>query len=182
MHTLLPSVPLTLQQATTNLCLCWRLLDTHRQVWVSLSWAHCSFLLGPGLHKVLSVPSKSLFPQPCVSSEGSMVWLMPTSSKRLMAYPGLLHPEPLPLWQATAGPHHCRRHSNTWRRGWLSLWCVQGSVWALWTSLVSMGYHSKHDFAPSYHLAVASPFPCMWGTFFWWDPTFSRWWLFSNKL
>ena len=46
-----------------------RLLDTHRQVWVSL----CSFLLGPGAHKFLFVPSKSLFPQSCVSSGGSMV-------------------------------------------------------------------------------------------------------------
>ena len=25
---------------------------------------HCSFLLGPGVHKVLFVPSKSLFPSP----------------------------------------------------------------------------------------------------------------------
>ena len=33
--------------------LCWRLLDTHRQVWVSLLWGHCSFLLGPGAYKVL---------------------------------------------------------------------------------------------------------------------------------
>ena len=51
----------TLQQATANPHLCRRLLDTHRQVWVSL-WGHCSFLLGPGAHKVLFVPSKSLFP------------------------------------------------------------------------------------------------------------------------
>ena len=36
--------------------------------WVSLLWRPCSFLLGPGVHKVLFVPSKSLFPQPCVSS------------------------------------------------------------------------------------------------------------------
>ena len=35
--------------------------------------AHCSFLLGASAHKVLFVPSKSLFPQSCVSSEGSMV-------------------------------------------------------------------------------------------------------------
>ena len=28
---------------------------------------HCSFLLGPGVHKVLFVPSKGLFPQSCVS-------------------------------------------------------------------------------------------------------------------
>ena len=39
-----------------------RLLDTHGQVWVSLLWGHCSFLLGPGGHKVLFVPSESLFP------------------------------------------------------------------------------------------------------------------------
>ena len=39
-----------------------KLLDTHWQVWVSLLWDHCSFLLGPGVHKVLFVPSKSLLP------------------------------------------------------------------------------------------------------------------------
>ena len=47
--------------------------DTHEQVWVSLLWGHCSFLLSPGVHKVLFVPSKSLFPQSCVSSGGSLV-------------------------------------------------------------------------------------------------------------
>ena len=61
---LLHSVPLTLKQATVDPCLCQRLLDTHRQVWLSLLWGHCSFLLGPGAHKVLSVPSKGLFPSP----------------------------------------------------------------------------------------------------------------------
>ena len=49
-------VPPTLQQATAHPCFCWRLLDTHRHVWVSLLWGHCSFLLGPGTHKVLFVP------------------------------------------------------------------------------------------------------------------------------
>ena len=29
-------------------CLCQRLPDTHRQVWVSLLWGHCSFLLLEG--------------------------------------------------------------------------------------------------------------------------------------
>ena len=33
---LLHSVPLTLQQATVDPCLCQRLLDMHREVWVSL--------------------------------------------------------------------------------------------------------------------------------------------------
>ena len=45
MHTLLHFVPLTLQQVITEPHLCQRLLDTHRQVWLSLLCAHCSFLL-----------------------------------------------------------------------------------------------------------------------------------------
>ena len=44
---LLYSVPLTPQQATVNPHLHWRLLDTHRQVWLSLLWGHCSFCLCP---------------------------------------------------------------------------------------------------------------------------------------
>ena len=75
----------TLQQATPDPCLHWRLLNTHRQVWVSLLWGHCSFLLGPRAHKVLFVPSKSLFPQSSVSSDGSVVGLTVTSSKRAYA-------------------------------------------------------------------------------------------------
>ena len=37
---------------------------THRQVWVSLLWGHCSFPLGPGAHKFLLVPSKICFLSP----------------------------------------------------------------------------------------------------------------------
>ena len=56
-----PSVSLALQLATAHPRLCWRLLDTHGQVWVSLMG---SLLLSPGGLKVLFVPSKSLFPSP----------------------------------------------------------------------------------------------------------------------
>ena len=84
-HALPPSVPPTQQQATALPHK--RLLDTHRQVCVSLLWGHCSFLLGPGAHKVLFVPAKSLFPQSCVSSGSSMVGLTVTSSKRASAIP-----------------------------------------------------------------------------------------------
>ena len=58
-----------------------------------------------------------------------MVGLMVTSSKRAYATPRVLHPEPLPLWQATADLDLCKRHSNT---ACLSLcgvsgsWCAQG--------------------------------------------------------
>ena len=42
-------------------------------------------LLGPGVYKVLFVPSKSLLPQSCESFGGSIVGLMVTSSKRAYA-------------------------------------------------------------------------------------------------
>ena len=76
MHILVHSVPPTLQQATANPRLRGRLLDTPGQVSVSLLWGLCSFLLGSGAHKVLFVPSKSLFPQSYVSSGSSMVGLI----------------------------------------------------------------------------------------------------------
>ena len=90
-HTTALSAP-TLQQATTNSCLHQRLLDTHGQVWVSLLWGDCSFLLGPSMYKVLFVPFKNLFPQSCVSSGSSMVGLMLTSSKRAYAIPKSAEP------------------------------------------------------------------------------------------
>ena len=46
MHTLLHSVPPNLQQATANPCLHWKLLNPHRQVWVSLLWGSLLFSTG----------------------------------------------------------------------------------------------------------------------------------------
>ena len=87
-------------------------LNIHRQVWVSPLWGHCSFLLGPGAHKALFMPSKSLFPQSCVSSGGSMLGLMATSSKRAYAIPRSATPRaPAPV----AG--HCRRQTLKGRSG-----------------------------------------------------------------
>ena len=63
-----------------------RLLETQASLGQSLVE---SLLLSPGswCTEVLFVPSKSLFPQPCVISGGSMVGLMATSSKRAYAIP-----------------------------------------------------------------------------------------------
>ena len=75
----------TLQQATADPHFHWRLLDTHRQ---SLGQSLVgSLLLSPGswCTQVLFVPSKSLFLQSFVSSGGSMVGFMATSSKRAYA-------------------------------------------------------------------------------------------------
>ena len=65
MLALLDSVRQNLLQATADPSLCWRLLDPHRQVWVSLLWGHCPFLLSPGVHNVLFVPFKSVSPVLC---------------------------------------------------------------------------------------------------------------------
>ena len=54
--------------------------------------------------------------------------------------------------------------------------------WALRVSLVGMGFDSKCDFTPPTVFLGLLLCPWMWGIFFWWDPTFSCWWLFSSKL
>ena len=90
-------MPPTLQQATTDPRLCWRLLDTHRQVWVSFLWGHCSFLLGPGARKVLSVSSKSLFLQSCVSPIIKSHWPPKSNSLGSSSYAPLFN-APLLLW------------------------------------------------------------------------------------
>ena len=86
MQALLHSGPPALQQATADPCLRQRLLDTHSKsgsvscgVAAPFSWVL--------VHKALFVPSKSLFPQSCVSSGSSVVGLMATSSKRVYAIP-----------------------------------------------------------------------------------------------
>ena len=149
-HTLPHSEPLSLQQAAAYLCLHQGLLDTHGQVWVSLLWGHCSFLLGPDAHRVLFVPSKSLFPQSCISSGSSVVGLMATSSKRAYTTPRSAAPRaPVPVaghrWPVP--PQEMLKHSEA---GWFSLcrvsWCAQGFVWAFWASLVGMGFDSKLQF------------------------------------
>ena len=65
---------LTPRQATVDPYLLWRLPNTHRQAWLSLLWGHCSFPLGPGVHKILFVLSKILFPQSYGSSVIKSQW------------------------------------------------------------------------------------------------------------
>ena len=146
------SVPPTLQEATAKPHLCQRLLDTPGHVWVGLLNGHCSFLLGSGACKLLFVPSKSLFPQSCVISDGSMAELMVTSSKRAYAIPRFNAPRA----PAPACPipdlYLFRRHSKTvlsqpLQGPWV-LVCTR-YVWVIWESLVGMRFDSKHDLTPS---------------------------------
>ena len=79
-----------------------------------------------------------------------------------MPYPNLLHLEPLSLWQSTADPFLHRRHSNTvLSQSLWNPWALAHTrfVWALSASLAGMGFDSKREFTPSYHLAGASPLP-----------------------
>ena len=85
---------------------------------------------------------------------------------------GLLHPELLPMQQATADPCLHTRYSNTQRQVWLSLcgvsgsWCTQGFVLTFWASLVGMGFDCKCDFAPPTVLLGLLLCCWMWGNFY----------------
>ena len=104
---LLYSVPLIPQPGTVDPRLCWRLLDTHRQIWLSLLWGHCSFLLGPSAHKVLFVPSKHLFPQSCGSSVIKSHW--PSKSNSL----GVFSPfAGSPGWGCVVDPRTLQQGEN----------------------------------------------------------------------
>ena len=116
MHTLLHSVPSTLQQATADPRLCQRLLGTHGQVWVSLVWGHCSFLLGLGVHSFVPALQESVSPVLC-----KFWWLyggvncdfLQEGLCHMLCDLGLLQQEPLPLRQATADPCLCQRLLDT---------------------------------------------------------------------
>ena len=90
--------------------------------------------------------------------------------RELIPYPGLLNPEPQPLWQATADLYLHRSHSNTQGQVWLSLcgfsWWAKPFVWALWASLAGMGFDSKHNFAPPTILFGLLLCPWRWGILF----------------
>ena len=163
MQALPHSGPPTLQLASTDPRLCWRLLDTHGQVWLSLLWGHCSFLLGPVVHKVLFVPSKSLLPQCCVSSVIKSHW--PPESNSLGCSQSLCQIPRLGnlLWVLELS-QQCENILGIIVLRFVCLcggsgsWCTQGFVWAL---QVSGGYWVwfKLQFCPSYHFARASPLP-----------------------
>ena len=92
-----------------------------------------SLLLSPGscYTRFCCALQKSIS-QSCVSSGSSMVGLMATSSKRVYAIPRSAAPRAPAPRQATADPYLRRRHSNTQRLVWLSLWevswCTQDFV------------------------------------------------------
>ena len=167
---------------------CSRPPPTHTSASPGHSWASLgqslvgSLLLSPGswfAQGFFFVPSNSLFPQSCVSSGSSMMGLMATSPRGLMPYPGLLYPEPLPLWQAGHWWPVPLQETLTHSKAGLahSLWgllmCTKFCLNPLSIS-GGKGFHSKCHFPllPSFG---ASPLPLDMGYLFWWDPTFCCW-------
>ena len=118
MHTLQYWVPPALQQATADARLWWRPLGTHRQVLVSLLWG--SLLLSPGswcTQGFVCVLQESVSPVLCkyyVSSGGSIVGLMVTSSKSPHAIPKSAAPRAPAICKANTDPYLHRRH---WKAG-----------------------------------------------------------------
>ena len=166
MHALLLSVLPALQQATADPHLCWSFLDAPGQVWVSLLWGHCYFLLGPRAGKPLSVSSKGPFPQSCVCSGGSVMELMVTSSKRVYSIPR----SPAPRTPAPASVHCCPvpppetlKHSSAS----VSVGSLGPGVHKVCLSPLSVsggyGFDSKCDFAPANILLGLLPYPWTWG-------------------
>ena len=152
------AVPPTLQQATADSYLCQRLLDTHGQVWISLLWGHCSFLLGPGAHSVMFVPSKSLFTQSCISSGGSMVGLMATSSKRAYTIPRSTAPRapaPAAARCCSVPPQRTLKHSSAS----VSVGSLVPGVHKACLSPLSVsggyGFDSKCNFTPPTYFSIS---------------------------
>ena len=130
-HGCLPhSVPPTLQQATVDTCLHWKLLDSQASLGQSLVG---SLLLPPGswcTQGFVCALQESVSPVLC-----KFWWLYGGDNGDLLQE-GLYHTQvcciqsPCPCGRPLLYLH--RRHSNTQRQVWLSLcgdsWCTQGFV------------------------------------------------------
>ena len=79
-----------------------------------------------------------------------------------MPYTGLLHPDPLPMWQSTADPYLHRSANRVLSQSLWGLWVLVHTrfVWALWASLAGMEFDSKHDFAPP--IILLELLLCLW--------------------
>ena len=141
-------------QAHVNPHLCHRLLDTHRQVWLSLLWGLCSFLLGPDVHEVLSVLSKSLFPLSRGSSVIKFHWPPKSNSLGFLSpFAGLLG------WEICCGAWNFHSSADFFGRKFPQfMGCLLGCF-----MVGVMATSSKRCYATCYASQVCcsqSPCPC----------------------
>ena len=166
MQALLHSVQLpTLGQATTYPCLHLGLLGTYRQVWGSLSWGHCSFLLGPGAQGSVCILLESISPvlckfwQLCGGVNGDL--LQESLCHTQVCCTQSLCPCGSPLLTLTPT-------GDTQRQCCLNPCGVSASWCGHCLSPLSIsgrnGFDCKHDFAPpTIFLGLLCPWPWMWG-------------------
>ena len=185
MHTLLHSVPPTLQQATASPRLHQRLLDTHRQVWAVSCGATAPFSWVLVCTRFCLCPPRVCFPVLC------KFWQHYVGVNGDLLQDGFCHtqvwctqspcPGGRPLLTCTsAGDTQTFKGRSASVSGFF--WCAQGCLWPLQASLAVMGFDSKCDFTPPTVLLGFLLCPWTWGIFFWWDPTFFCWWLFHSEL
>ena len=113
----------------------------------------------------------------------SALWLC--SRVHIPHLPGRLQPEyhgsPLLTHASTRDTQTLKGRFGSVSCGVPGSLCAQGFVWALRTSLMGIEFDSKHDFAPpTVYWGFSFVLGC--GYLFWWDSTFSCWWLFSSYL
>ena len=122
MNVLLHSGPPTLQQATTNLHLFWRLLDTHRHVWVS-------FFSSVQLNSVQSLSCVWLFATPWIAAcqaslsiTNSQSSLKLTSIESVMPSSHLILCHPLFLLPPISPSIRVFSNESTLRMRWPKYW------------------------------------------------------------
>ena len=123
-----------------------------------------------------------LVPQSNISSDGSVLALMATSSKRAYATPRSAAPRapapvtghcwPIPLQETLKGRSGSVSVGSPGMH--MVLFDPLEYLWQIWGLILNA-------ISPSYHLGLLLC-PWTWGIFFWWDPTFSCQWLFSSEL
>ena len=99
----------------------------------------------------------SLCARPIGSKDRANGGLLQVDISHTPHLPGLLLPEPLSPWEATAELCLCRRPSNTHRQGWLSLFWGHCSFPGSWHGQVLFVPSKSLQLSPFYHLVVASP-------------------------
>ena len=146
--------------ATTDPCLCWRCGHSQASLIQSL-FGSLLLLLGPGAQGSICALQESIS-HFCVSSGSSMLGLMVISSKKTYAIPKSAAPRaPVPAavhcWPVP--PQEMLRDLSWSLWGRWVLVCTR-FVWALWASLMGMGFYSKHESAhPTILLRL---FLCPW--------------------
>ena len=108
-----------------------RLLNTHRPVWVSLLWCHCSFLLCPGAQSFVCAL------QECVSPVLCKFWWLHGGKwqpppRGLMPHQVSYTQSPCPCGRPLLTRTSAGDTQNTQKQVWLSFcgvsWCLQGFI------------------------------------------------------